>query len=178
MVDQICLLCIYYLLRRKTYISIQCHYYIKVNKVTYKWNSLAPIYIDIRNLQSFSYVKCQFVSPLVFRCFRATISSLTINPYMPWPGWSLDSSGNFLFMASIDPWCILRSQFMSFENKTKSQRVKSCRYDGWAMTFFRFLYNELLQINASKHSLLIVLPSGGNWCWTIPWYSKEWKGIT
>ena len=55
-------------------------------------------------------------------------------------------SSEFLFMSSIESWCVPRSGYLSFANMKKSQGVKSGEYGGWAMTFVSCLTKNSVTI--------------------------------
>ena len=48
---------------------------------------------------------------------------------------AFSSFSEFLFMASIDSWCVPRTGYLSFGNRQKSQAAKSGEYGGSAVTF-------------------------------------------
>ena len=59
---------------------------------------------------------------------------------------AFSSFSKFLFMASIDPWRVPRSEYLRFGNRTKLQRAKSSEYGGSAMTFVSYLAKNSVTI--------------------------------
>ena len=71
---------------------------------------------------------------------------------------AFSSFSEFLSIASIDSWRLLRSGNLSFGNRKKSQGVKSGDYGGWAMTFVSCLAKNSIQTIKLK-----INPSGPVW---------------